>query len=351
MLASAPVRALADRRAIAAAAGVLCAAAVFLSAGLTLSRLVWIGAAGLLLAALAVVGSPRISGPAAAFLASLGGLAAWFGLTTLWSASPDRSWIYTNMTLVYLAFAMLGVLAAVTPERAADGAAVLLAALFGWALLAKCVPSIYSDYGTVARLRAPLAYWNELALYAVVAMPLALRLRRRVVGAFLLYVAALTLLLTYSRFGIALACLAAVAWFVLERERRAESILVAVLAAAGAAVAFGVALALPGITNDYQPRSVRAHDGWLFALAVLAVGLAVGAVASRVRLRESLRPRIERLAAIAGAAVAVAVVALAFAFAGRIWHSFANPVSSQIGSGSGHLASFSSSNRWRWWQE
>src|SRR5438270_464132 len=192
MLASAPVRALADRRAIAAAAGVLCAAAVFLSAGLTLSRLVWIGAAGLLLAALAVVGSPRISGAAAAFLASLGGLAMWFGLTTLWSASPDRSWIYTNMTLVYLAFALLGVLAAVTP---------------------------------------PLA--------------------------------------------------------------------------------FAVALPRPGLTSDSQSRSVRAHDGWVFAVAVVAVGLAVGAVASRVRLRESLRPRIERLAAIAGAAAAVAVVAVA----------------------------------------
>jgi len=351
MLASAPVRALADRRAIAAAAGLLCAAAVFLSAGLTLSRLVWIGAAALLLAATAVVGSARVGGPAAAFLALLGGLAVWFGLTTIWSTSPDRSWIYTNRTLVYLAFALLGVLAAGDTERVADGAAVILAALFGWALLAKCVPSLYPDYGNVARLRAPIDYWNELALYAVVAVPLALRLRRRVVGALFLYAAALTLLLTYSRFGIALACLAAVTWFLLEPEGRVESILLALLAAAGAAVGFAVALALPGITNDHQPRSARAHDGWIFALAVVAVGLAVGAVASRVRVRDSLRPRIERLAAIVALVSAVAVAAVSIAFAGRIWHSFANPVSSQIGSGSGHLASFSSSNRWRWWQE
>jgi O-antigen ligase/polysaccharide polymerase Wzy-like membrane protein len=351
MLASAPVRALAERRAIAAAAGLLCAAAVFLSAGLALSRLVWIGTAALLLAAIAVVGSPRIGGAAAAFLALLGGLAVWFGLTTLWSASPDSSWIYTNRTLVYVAFALLGVLVAGTPERVADGAAVVLAALFGWALLAKCVPALYSDYGRVARLRAPLDYWNELALYAVVAVPLALRLRRRVAGAVLLYGAVLTLLLTYSRFGIALACLAAVAWLVLERVGRAESVLVAALAAAGGAASFGVALALAGITNDGQPRSVRAHDGWIFALAVIGIGTAVAAAASRIRVQESLRPRIERLAAIAGAVGAVVVVALAIAFAGRIWHAFANPVSSQIGSGSGHLASFSSSNRWRWWQE
>jgi hypothetical protein len=351
MLASAPVRALADPRAIAAAAGLLCAASVFLSAGLALSRLVWIGTAALLLAAIAVVGSPRLGGAAAAFLALLGGLAVWFGLTTFWSVSPDSSWIYTNRTLVYAAFALLGMLAAAPPERVADGAALLLAALFGWALLAKCVPALYSDYGRVARLRAPLDYWNELALYAVVAVPLALRLRRRVAGALLLYGAALTVLLTYSRFGIALACLAAVAWITFERQGRAESIVVAVLAAAGGAAAFGVALALPGITHDGQPRSVRAHDGWIFALAVIAIGLAVAGIASRIRLRESLRPRVERLAAIAGIVGVIAVAAVAIAFAGRIWHSFANPVSSQIGSGSGHLNSLSSSNRWRWWQE
>ncbi len=42
---------------------------------------------------------------------------------------------------------------------------------------------------------------------------------------------------------------------------------------------------------------------------------------------------------------------LAGVFAHRIWHAFANPLSSQIGSNTGHLASLSSSNRWRWWQE
>ncbi len=38
-------------------------------------------------------------------------------------------------------------------------------------------------------------------------------------------------------------------------------------------------------------------------------------------------------------------------FATRIWHAFANPVSSQIGSGQGRFGSLNSSNRWTWWQE
>ncbi|HEY2073020.1 MAG TPA: O-antigen ligase family protein, partial [Gaiellaceae bacterium] len=63
------------------------------------------------------------------------------------------------------------------------------------------------------------------------------------------------------------------------------------------------------------------------------------------------RRRIERGAAFAGAAAALVLVVVALVFAGRIWHSFANPVSSQISSSTSHLGSLNSSNRWRWWQE
>src|SRR5258706_318402 len=98
---------------------------------------------------------------------------------------------------------------------AAFGAAAicLCAVFFGggaaWALLAKCVPALYSDYGRLARLRSPLSYWNELALVCTAGVPLALWLgrRRRTAGAVLLYVLVVTVLLTYSRFGVALACL------------------------------------------------------------------------------------------------------------------------------------------------
>src|SRR5437773_1348726 len=82
----------------------------------------------------------------------------------------------------------------------AGAAASLLALLVGWALLAKCVPALYDDYGRVARLRAPLTYWNELALLCDAGVPIALWLAaraRRATGAVLLYGLVLTLLLTY----------------------------------------------------------------------------------------------------------------------------------------------------------
>jgi hypothetical protein len=372
MLASSPVRALVEPRttsgaAVAAVAGALSFAALFFARGTTLSALVWIGSISLVLAALggaaALLGllpAPRLDPAGTVFLGALVSLAVWLGFTTIWSISPESSWQYTNRTLVYAAFALLGALAAAAMRRPAEsivrGAAVLAAALFGWALLSKVVPSLYSDYGRIARLRAPLEYWNELALLAGVAVPVALWLatRRYVLGTILLYGAATTLLLTYSRFGLVLACAAAVGWILLS-DARVESLAASALAAVAAAAVFGIALTLHGITKDGQPHSVRAHDGWIFALAVLG-GAAVAAggaalVARRFPVAEASRRRIERWAALAGAVALLAAVVIAGVFAQRIWHSFANPLSSQITSGQSHLASFSSSNRWRWWQE
>src|SRR5262249_34689960 len=120
------------------------------------------------------------------------------------------------------------------------------------------------------RLRSPVGYWNELALLCAAAFPIALWLARtrRALGALLLYGAVVALLLTYSRFGVALACLCAAAWVVLDDER-VESLGVLALSGAAGAGVFGIALALPGITDDGVTRSQRSHDGWIFALVVL----------------------------------------------------------------------------------
>lgn len=357
------------------AAVALCFCALFLSGGFDDTSLVWIGGLALALAALTAAAAltrllpaPRIDAPAAAFLGCLFGLAVWAGLSTLWSVSPDRSWAYTNRTLVYAAFALFGVLLSAFIPRVdalAGAAAALLGLVIGWALLAKCVPGLYSDYGRVARLRAPVAYWNELALLCDVAVPLALwlaapRVRRAIVraaGVLLLFGATVTLLLTNSRVGVVLACLAAAAWVVLDRDR-VESLASLALGGGTGAAVFGVALALPGITSDGQPRSVRAHDGWIFALVVVGLGvlvlvaaLALARLESRSPLAPGPRRRVERIAVVVALAVALAGIATSVVFSGRIWSEFTNPVSSQIGSSSKRYTSLNSSNRWRWWGE
>jgi hypothetical protein len=380
MLASSAVRAAGERVGgawlTAAAAGGIAFCALFFANGSDLAPLVWIGGLALALAALtaaaALLGlaaAPRLTGPAGVFVGCLFGLVVWMGASTRWSLSPDGSWTFTNRTLVYAAFALAGVLLGARLSRpgsvAADGGAVLLALVFGWALLAKCVPALYADYGRLARLRAPLGYWNELALLGAVAVPLALRLAAprgraaatRAAGALLLYAAVLVTLLTYSRVGIALAVLAAAAWVLLDGDR-IESLAAAVLAGGAGAAAFGVALALPGISQDGQPRAVRAHDGWVFALAVVALGVLVAGVALALAALEGRRPlppetrrRAERVAGVAALVAVLAGLAVGAAFAPRIWREFTNPVSSQVGEGVGRLSSANSSNRWRWWVE
>jgi O-antigen ligase/polysaccharide polymerase Wzy-like membrane protein len=376
MLASPPVRAAGERFAgpgpLLAAAAAVCFSALFFSGGFDDTKLVWIGGLALGLAALLaaavlmrVLPAPRVDGATAAFVGCLLGLAVWMGASTIWSISPDRSWSYTNRTLVYAAFALGGLLlSALLPRPApalAATAAALLGLVFGWALLAKCVPALYPDYGRVARLRSPVGYWNELALLGAVAVPVALWLaappsrsvRARACGVLLLFGATLTTLLTYSRFGIALAILAAVAWVLVEGDR-VESLAAIVLGGGAGAAVFGAALALPGITKDGQARSIRAHDGWIFALVVVGAAVLVVAatrLAAPRRVEADARRRIERIVAIAALALALAGLAVALAFAGRIWHAFTNPVSSQLSNSPGHLTSASSSNRWRWWQE
>lgn len=355
MLASPPVRAAGERMWPAIAGFVVCFCALFFANGFSDAPLVWIGGIALVTAALALYAAGPGPGPGAVYLACLLGLAIWCGVTIAWSASPDASWGVTNRSLAYVAFAALGVLAAPALDAAAAGAAWLVAAVVGWALLAKCVPALYPDYGRVARLRAPLDDWNMLALVCVAAVPLGLWVARRSrpAGAVLLYAGVVALLLTYSRFGVALACLAAVVWILLEPDR-VESLATAIAGGGAGAGAFAIALALPGITSDGQSRTVRGHDGWIFALVVVGIGVAValaGVAVSRLRLAPAHRRGVERAAATAAVVVALAGLAVTLAKADTIWHEFTNPVATQVSNAKGRLGALGAGNRWSWWQE
>src|SRR5690348_8817996 len=152
MLASRPVRAAGERvGGLWPAVGTvgLCFCAFFFGAGDSPAPLVWIGAIALVLAALLLAEPVALDRPELAFLCGLAGLAVVCGISLIWSVSPDSTWTYTNRTLVYLAFALAGVLLSVHVTRAgaAIAAAALLGLVVGWALIAKCVPSLYTDYG------------------------------------------------------------------------------------------------------------------------------------------------------------------------------------------------------------
>src|SRR6059058_602143 len=314
-----------------ATAAALVFAALFLGDGSSQSRLFWIGAAAVVVAAVGWgVRPPALPAPAVAFFAALAVFVLWQGASIAWSIQPARSWDYANRGLVYLAFAAVGaLLGGIAPRRLAYGAAALLGALFVWALAAKVIPALYSDYGRLARLRYPLGYWNELAVLAAASVPIGLWLERRarVAAGLLLYVALVVVLLTYSRVGIMLSVLAAVVYLAVD-ERRLESIGVLAVAWLTAGVVAALGLLLPGVSDDGQSHDVRLHDGLLFGVGLL-VGACVVVLALRYFVTRAVHPRVVRGIAIVLAALAVAALAASVVRAGGPgdwvgdrWHEF-----------------------------
>ena len=348
-----------------AAAGGLAFAALFFSDGSSQSRIFWIGAPAVVLAAIGWAWRPpRLGLWGTLFLCSLGVFVVWQGVSIAWSVEPSRSWDYTNRGLVYFAFAAIGALVGGVPlRRFAAAACLLLGALFVWALAGKVIAGLYPDYERLARLRYPIGYWNELALLAASSVPLGLWAvgprhdrRARMGGALLLYAALVVTVLTYSRVGIVLAVVAAVVWLWLDRDRLAALGPLALAWIVGAAVA-GVGLLLPGVSSDVQSHHVRVRDGLVFG-AVLIVGAVVVGFASRFVLTRVVDRRVARVAAVALVVLLLAALAAAVVRAGgpgdfvsARWHEFSNKISAQVADNPNRITSASSSNRWRWWTE
>jgi tetratricopeptide (TPR) repeat protein len=360
------------RAALLAAAGALLLAALLGGGASGDSRLLWIGGGAALAAALAAAASflgalPRPSPGHAgtAFLALGGGFVLWSGVTILWSVQPDRSWAYTNRGLVYLAFAFLGLFVGAALPHAARRLAFLFLAGFvlaiGWALLGKAIPSLYPDYGRIARLRSPVGYWNALAQVCDAALPLGLWLgaRRRWAGALVVYGASVAAVLTLSRSGLVIGVLAVLLYLALARDAYG-GLLTLAAALPPAAVVAGLAFTQPGLVDDGTTHSQRVHGGVVFAGSFLVGGLVAGlagAWLSQLRVPAApRRARVVRMAA-SGAIMVLLLVAVAgivreggpASGARRLWHGFAT--TEQITQASGRLASANSSNRWRWWQE
>ncbi len=358
--------------ALLAAAGALLLAALLGGGASGDSRLLWIGggaalAAGIAAAAsfLGVLPRPSPGHAGTAFLALGGGFVLWSGLTILWSVQPDRSWDYTNRGLAYLAFACFGLfLGAALPHAPRRLALLFLAgfaAAIGWALLGKAIPSLYPDYGRIARLRSPVGYWNALAQVCDAALPLGLWLgaRRRWAGALVVYAASVAAVLTLSRSGLVIGVLAVLLYLALARDAYGGLLTLAASLPPAALVA-GIAFTQPGLVDDGTTHSQRVHAGTVFSVSFLVgavvAGLA-GAWLSRLRVPSAPgRARIVRFAAAGAVVVLLVVVAAGIVRAGgpasaarRLWHGFAT--TEQITQASGRLSSANSSNRWRWWQE
>ncbi len=216
---------------------------------------------------------PRRAAPAPP--SSRSGAASCCGAASrsLWSVQPDRSWAYTNRGLAYLAFACLGLFLGAALPRAPRRLAFLFlagfAAAIGWALLGKAIPSLYPDYGRIARLRSPVGYWNALAQVCDAALPLGLWLgaRRRWAGALVVYGASIAAVLTLSRSGLVIGVLTVVLYLALARDAYGGLLTLAASLPPAALVA-GIAFTQPGLVDDGTTHSQRVHAGVVFAVVV-----------------------------------------------------------------------------------
>jgi tetratricopeptide (TPR) repeat protein len=347
-------------RVLLALSGALLAWALFFGGGESSGRLTWIGGAAVLLAAIVAAAAfdgrierPRVGRFGVAAAACFAALVVWQGISIVWSVQPDRSWDYVNRGVVYLAFIALGMFVGALVPRAtratAAGLAVLLALVLGYALLAKGIPSLYPDYGRLARLRSPVGFWNALALLGDFALVLGLwrAAHRRFDGVLLVFAGAVTVLLAYSRGGVVIAAIAAAAWLALDR-RRLESLLALVIGGGAALAVAGISLALHGVSDDNQPHSLRVHDGRLFLLTVV-IAAAVAAVVGRVALRLEPGPAARRRATtVLSAAV---VLAVAGGIAGAALHHNGGSAGAYCTQGARRLACGSSDARFAWWKQ
>jgi tetratricopeptide (TPR) repeat protein len=342
--------------------GALLVWALFFGGADSPTRLAWIGGAAVIAAAVLVAAvfaglmvRPRPGRAGMWCVGCLAALVTWQGVSIVWSVVPDNSWDYLNRGLAYLAFLVLGLFVAAivprAPHATASALAVLVALVIAYALLAKGIPSLYPDYGRLARLRSPVGFWNALALLGDFAVVLGLwrASELRLDSALLVFGGVLTVLLAYSRGGILIGVVAVAAWLWLD-ARRLEA-LAALLVGGGAAVAvFGVSLALNGVSDDGQPHSARAHDGRLFLMAVVVAALLVAFVARRlVRVeveRETRRRTTLALFAVVGVACVAGVGVAALNSSGATSASAAGAHCTQ---GAARFGCGSSDERLDWW--
>ena len=328
-------------------------------------------------------GGLRTEAPRAAWLgiAMFAGFAVWTGLTLSWSISPSGTWTELNRVIAYALVTVLALAAAAWDRRVlgrvAVGYLVIVTVVALYALGGKALPGVsigpidLDQTSFFSRLRAPLDYWNGLAIFVVLAVPIALRLaadRDRAVSARIASLISLALLLitvalTYSRGGV-LALVVAVGVSVGFGGARLRSLGLLGLAALSAGPALAYSLTSNDLTGLLVPLKDRESSGFVFLLLLVA-GLIVLGIGARVAIsadeRNAITPaRAHAIARLLFAAVAVAIVvglgALAVSDRGLTGsishqaHEFTKAKGENI-SDPNRLLSTSSGNRWVWWRE
>jgi O-antigen ligase len=308
--------------------------------------------------------------------------AAWAGLSIAWSIAPDQSWVQVNRAIAYASCAGLAmVLGSSLPNPARKvgagylivAVAVALYALGGKVAPWLSIPGVIDLNQTelISRLRAPLDYWNALALFCVLAVPIALGFaadvegsrRSRTLSALALVPLLCTIGLTYSRGGLVALALALAVLMALRPDpaRIAALFLLGVLSVVPA---YLVVVFSSSLTTDGLSVSDRSGAGVVMGLALLVgVGFMLFSGARLIRAGDAVRlgsraraaaPRV----AVGAVALGLVVLVVGLAVSGRGFtgeidhqaHQFTTAKEEKQNE-PGRLVNTNSGNRWVWWNE
>jgi len=301
----------------------------------------------------------------------LAALALWTLASLLWSPSAEKTFDEFNRVTLYLAaFALVTVgVSRRNIGRWADGLAVAIAAVAAVALTSRLFPGSFPEGdlptflpGAVTRLSFPLGYWNGLAIFLALGVPLLLRIavvaRSAAVRGLALApmpVIAAVIFLASSRGGSAAALVGSIVFLVLT-DRRWTAAAALVTTSLGGAAAITVLLRRNELVDGPLGTDLVERQGRSAALLVALICLAVGVVYGSAchLLGGRIRPGRTAGRVVAFAAVVAAVVGIAAADPMERFDAFRTPPEELSGFESGdfvkqHLLSGSGSGRWQFW--
>ena len=303
--------------------GLLAVIAAFgaLSGGYIFTRAapVAVVAAGLAIIAVWLVRGPRRpSRVHAVGLIAFAAFVAWSGLSVLWSVGPDLSWVSFDFAALYLLVAVVCGFLPGGPAQlrtAAYGFALVTTLLAGYALLGKLAPPASIGPLGIIRLRGSIGYWNVLAAFIAMAVPIGLEAASRprapvwlrgLVSSVLVGLL-VTFFFTFSRGGFIALGVALIVWFARTRRRLSGFASLAVPALVVIAVLWHVRhlTTLFDATSDDALRTAQAHA---LARWVLVAALAAFAAQVVVAVAQRRRPLPARAARRVGTALLVVLV-------------------------------------------
>jgi O-Antigen ligase len=317
---------------------------------------------------------PKERVPSAALVlgALLAALALWTSASLLWSVSSENAFDEVNRVSLYLGVFVLVILVSSRSSLARwmGGLATAISVIAAVAVVSRLFPGSFSGRdldaflpAAATRLSFPLGYWNGLAIFVALGVPLLLSVavvsRDPAIRGLALApmpVIATVIYLASSRGGVAAATVGAVVFLALS-DRRWTAVTALATSALGSAAAIALLLQRDELVDGPLGTDLVERQG---RSAALLIGLACAATGLiyAYGYRALRKTAIEPPAAVSWTAVIVAVIAVAFAVSladpVERFRAFKTPPGAAAAIDRGdyvkqHLLSSSGSGRWQFW--